>query len=216
MDKRGEPYKPFHERNVGNGVAFMCVENGENERKDGYGALQLCVAKFRNCGLKTGVSMKKSEKIIAAVLIMIISVLLITLKGKFIGVVATVAGVSLIVLGIVDIFGVGIPPAVVKIVVGLLIVICGFALVRAVVYVVAALLLIVGILLLYDKLKNGTHCIETAQKICEIALPSICILIGVLLLFHNVKMMNTILIVCGLLSLLEGGLVLFSAFGEDG
>ncbi|MBQ8877051.1 MAG: DUF308 domain-containing protein [Clostridia bacterium] len=159
--------------------------------------------------------MKKSEKIIAAVLTMVIGVLLIALKGKFIGVIATVTGVSLIVLGLVDIFSGSIPPAVIKIVVGVLIVICGFAVVRAVVYVICAALLIVGVLLLYDKLKNGLRCMETPQRICEIAMPSVCILIGVLLLFHNLKLMNTIFIICGILSLVEGGLILFNAFDED-
>lgn len=159
--------------------------------------------------------MKKSEKIIAAVLTMVVGVLLIALKGKFIGVVATVAGVSLIVLGVVDIFGGVIPPAVIKIIVGLLIIVCGFAVVRAVVYVISAALLIFGVLLLYDKLKNGVRCDETPQKICEIAMPSVCSLIGVLLLFHNLKLMNIIFAFCGILALIEGGLILFSAFGED-
>ena len=159
--------------------------------------------------------MKKSEKIIAAVLTIIIGVLLMVLKGKFVGVISVVAGISLIVLGLVDLFADGVAPAVVKIVVGLMVIICGFAVVRAVVYVVSAALLIVGILLLYDKLKNGTRCMDVSQKICEIALPSICILIGILLLFHNAKLMNMIFVICGILSLVEGGLILFNALGED-
>ena len=173
-------------------------------------ALQSYQLRFRK-----GVYMKKSEKIIAAVLTMVVGVLLIALKGKFIGVIAVVAGVSLIVLGIVDIFGSGIPPAVIKIVVGALIIVCGFAVVRAVVYVICAALLIAGVLLLYDKLKNGLRCMEIPQKICEIAMPSVCILIGVLLLFHNIKLMNMIFVICGILSLIEGGLILFNAFGEE-
>ena len=159
--------------------------------------------------------MKKSEKVIAAVLTMIIGVLLMVLKGRFIGVVAVVAGISLIVLGLVDLFGGGVAPAVVKIVVGVMIIICGFAVVRAVVYVVSAVLLITGILLIYDKLKNGTRCMDMPQKMVEIALPSVCIFIGILLLFHNAKLMNLIFVVCGILSLIAGGLILFNALGED-
>ena len=159
--------------------------------------------------------MKKSERIIAAILTMVVGVLLIALKGKFIGVIAAVAGVALVVLGIVDLFGGSVPPAVIKIAVGVLIVVCGFAVVRAVVYVIAAALLIAGTLFLYDKLKNGVRCMETPHKICEIIIPSVCLLIGVLLLFHNVKLMNLLLIICGILSLVEGGLILFNAFAED-
>lgn len=159
--------------------------------------------------------MKKSEKIIAAVLTMVIGVLLIALKGKFIGVIATVVGVSLAVLGLVDLFGGKIPTAVVKLVVGVLIVICGFAVVRAVVYLICAALLITGVLVLYDKLKNGLRCMGLLQKICEIAIPSVCIAIGMLLLFHNLKIINIIFVLCGILCLAEGGLILFNAFDED-
>ncbi len=159
--------------------------------------------------------MKKSEKIIAAVFTMIIGVLLIALKGKFIGVIAVVVGVSLVVLGIVDIFNDGIPPAVIKIVFGIVIIVCGFSVVRAVVYVLSAALLTVGALALYDKVKNGLRCMRLPQKICEVAIPSVCLAIGVLLLFHNLKLINIIFIICGILSLLEGGLILFNAFDED-
>ena len=159
--------------------------------------------------------MKKSEKVIAAVLTMIIGALLIALKGKFVGVVAVVVGVSLIVLGIVDIFGTGVPPAVIKIVYGAIVIVCGFSVVRAVVYVISAALLIVGALLLYDKLKNGLRCMSIPQRVCEIAIPSVCLFIGILLLFHSVKLMNIIFIICGILSLIEGGLILFNAFDED-
>ncbi len=159
--------------------------------------------------------MKKSEKVIAAVLTMIIGALLIALKGKFVGVVAVVVGVSLIVLGIVDIFGTGVPPAVIKIVLGVIVIVCGFSVVRAVVYVISAALLIVGSLLLYDKLKNGLRCMDLPQRICEIAIPSVCLFIGILLLFHSVKLMNMIFVICGILSLIEGGLILFNAFDED-
>ena len=47
--------------------------------------------------------MKKTEKLIAALLMMVIGVLFIVMKDKFIGILMTIAGVSLIVLGVVDI-----------------------------------------------------------------------------------------------------------------
>ena len=159
--------------------------------------------------------MKKTEKIVAAILTMVIGVLLIVMKDNFIGILMTVAGVCLIVLGVVDIFARAIPPAVVKLVSALLIIICGWALVEAVLYIVAAALLIIGILLLYDKLKNKPTCSTLIAKILEYVLPSVMIAIGILLLFCQSVAVNFIFILSGILTLIAGGVLLFSAFYSE-
>lgn len=156
--------------------------------------------------------MKKTEKIVAAILTMLIGVLLIVMKDNFIGILMTVAGVCLIVLGVVDIFARAIPPAVVKLVSALLIIICGWALVEAVLYIVAAALLIFGILLLYDKIKNKRACDTWILRVLEYALPVVMITIGILLLFCQSAAVNFIFIVSGILTVIGGGVLLFSAF----
>ena len=123
--------------------------------------------------------------------------------------------ICIIVLGVVDIFARAIPPAVVKLVSALLIIICGWALVEAVLYIVAAALLIVGILLLYDKLKNKPTCSTLIAKILEYALPSVMIAIGILLLFCQSAAVNFIFILSGILTLIAGGVLLFSAFYSE-
>lgn len=155
--------------------------------------------------------MKKSEKIITAILTMIFGILLMVMQGNFIGLLMTIAGLALIVLGVVDIFQHFIPPAVIKIVSGVLIIVCGWALLAAVLYIVSALLLIAGILLLYDKIRKRVHCDVLWQTILEYALPSVCILIGVLLLFHQAVTVEIIFIISGLLTLIEGALLLVEA-----
>ncbi|MBE7080801.1 MAG: hypothetical protein E7371_06155 [Clostridiales bacterium] len=155
--------------------------------------------------------MKRSEKIITAILTMIFGILLMVMQGNFIGLLMTIAGLALIVLGVVDIFQRFIPPAVIKIVSGVLIIVCGWALLAAVLYIVSALLLIAGILLLYDKIRKRVHCDVLWQTILEYALPSVCILIGVLLLFHQAVTVEIIFIISGLLTLIEGALLLVEA-----
>ena len=86
--------------------------------------------------------MKRSEKIITALLIMALGILFIILKDAFIALLMTVAGISLIVLGIIDLVDRLVPPAVVKIVAGALVVLCGWVIVEAVLYILAAILLI--------------------------------------------------------------------------
>ena len=129
--------------------------------------------------------MKKSEKIIAAILTMAVGVLLIVQQNNFIGLLMTIAGVCLIVFGALDVLHREIPPAVVKIVVGALIIVCGWVLIEAVLYIVAAILLIAGILLLYDKIKKKVVCDTLLFTALEYAVPSLFILIGFLLLFHH-------------------------------
>jgi len=142
---------------------------------------------------------------------MIFGILLMVMQGNFIGLLMTIAGLALIVLGVVDIFQRFIPPAVIKIVSGVLIIVCGWALLAAVLYIVSALLLIAGILLLYDKIRKRVHCDVLWQTILEYALPSVCILIGVLLLFHQAVTVEIIFIISGLLTLIEGALLLVEA-----
>lgn len=159
--------------------------------------------------------MKKSEKIISAVLMMVLGIMFIILKDKFIGLLMTVAGISLIVLGVVDIVENSIPPAVIKIVSGILVILCGWVVVEAVLYILAGVLLVFGILLLYDEIKNKGGCDTLWQTLLQYAVPVICIAIGVLLLFHRGEMMEIVLIISGCLIFVEGGIVLFNALTEE-
>lgn len=142
---------------------------------------------------------------------MIFGILLMVMQDNFIGLLMTIAGLALIVLGVVDIVQHFIPPAVVKIVSGVLVIVCGWALLEAVLYIVSALLLIAGILLLYDKIRKRVHCDVLWQTILEYALPSVCIVIGILLLFHQAVAVEIIFIISGLLTLIEGALLLVEA-----
>ena len=159
--------------------------------------------------------MKKSEKIISAVLMMVLGIMFIILKDKFIGLLMTVLGISLIVLGIADIIEKRIPPAVVKMVSGVLVIICGWVVVEAVLYILAGMLLIFGLLLLYYKIKNRTCGVNFWQTVLEYAAPAICIVIGILLLFHRGAVVNSIFIISGILTFVEGGIMLFKGITEE-
>jgi hypothetical protein len=158
--------------------------------------------------------MKTTDKIISAIVTMAIGVLLLVLKGDVISILMTVVGISLIVLGIIDIFAQLVPTAVVKIVVGALIILCGWVIVEVVLYIVAAILLIVGILMFYDKIKKKVYCRDLLHAIFEFAVPALFILIGFMFLFHQGKAMNLIFIISGILTIAEGGVLLVNALFE--
>ena len=159
--------------------------------------------------------MKRSEKIITAILTMIFGILLMVMQDNFIGLLMTIAGLALIVLGVVDIFQHFIPPAVVKMVSGILIIVCGWVLVEAILYILSALLLIAGILLLYDKIRKRVLCDTLWWTVLEYALPCVAILMGGLLLFHQALTVEIIFIFSGLLTLIEGVLLLVEAFENE-
>lgn len=159
--------------------------------------------------------MKKTEKIIAALLTIALGVLLIALRGTLVSILMTVLGAGLIAFGVMDLFDRLVPPAVIKIVVGLVVILCGWVIVEAVLYVVAALLLIAGILLLYEKIKRKPCCSSIVQTLCEYAAPAISLVIGTLLLFNQGNTVNWVFILSGAFTIVEGGLLLVGAFTGD-
>jgi hypothetical protein len=159
--------------------------------------------------------MKKTEKIVAALLTISLGILVIILRGKLIEILTTVIGIALIVLGVVDLIGKRVPPAVIKIVSGAIILICGLALVGIVLYVIAALLLIAGILLLYEQCKSKVRCLDWKSMILQYATPALLVFIGLLLLFNQGATVNWIFVVCGILTVIEGGVLLVNALLQE-
>ena len=159
--------------------------------------------------------MKKSEKIISAALTVALGLPLMILQGRIISIVMTVLGVGLLVLGVMDLFHKLVPPAIIKLVAGVVIIVCGWAIVGAVLYIVAAALLIVGILALYEKLKNRVCFKSVLQTIASYAVPGLCIVIGLLLLFNQGNTVNWVFIVSGGFTVIEGCLLLINASLED-
>ncbi len=159
--------------------------------------------------------MKRSQRIILSVALMALGVMFMILQDDFIGILMTVAGSALLILGAVDIARRLFPPAIVKMVAGLLFIICGWAIVEAVLYIVSGVLLVFGALYLYDKIKRHCRFGSVWQAILEYATPAICVTIGILLLFHNAAIVGFVCIVSGILTVLEGGILLFCAFTEE-
>lgn len=159
--------------------------------------------------------MKKTDKIITALLTIALGVLLIVLRGKLVSILMTVLGLGLVSFGVMDLFSRLFPPAVIKIVIGLVIVLCGWVIVEAVLYVVSALLIIAGILLLYEKIRFRETCATLLFTLCEYAVPAVFLIIGTLLLFNNGGVARWVFYFSGAFTILAGGLLLVGAFSGD-
>ena len=159
--------------------------------------------------------MKRTEKIVVASLIIALGVLLVILRGGIVSILMTVLGLALIAFGVLDLFNCAIPPAVVKLVMGVVIILCGWLIVEAVLYLVSALLLIAGILLLYEKIKFRSRCINLFHALCVYAIPSLCLVIGILLLFNQGNTAQWVFVIGGVFTVVEGGLLLVGAITDD-
>lgn len=159
--------------------------------------------------------MKKTEKVVVALLTLLLGIALLILRGSLISVLMSVVGIVFIAFGIIQWIKGQIVLAVIKAVIGIVLIICGWTVVSAVLYVLAAAVMITGILLLYEQLKNQGCGATLLQKIAAFAYPIVCILIGFFLLFNNGNEAQWVFIVSGSLTVLEGGLLLLSAFALD-
>ncbi len=159
--------------------------------------------------------MKKTDKILIAALTVLMGVLFLILKSELINILMTVAGVCLIVLGVVDLIGRLVPPAVIKLVAGGVIILFGWLLTAAALYIVAAGLLIFGILLLYEKIKCKKKGDTFLRTLLEYAVPVGIILIGIVLFFNQTGAVNFVFIISGIFAILDGAIMLFNALMED-
>ena len=159
--------------------------------------------------------MKKTEKYILAVLLIVFGVAFIVLKTDFIGILTTVLGLGLVALGVADAVKGQILPAVIKILFGVIVAVCGWFLVEAVFYVVSAVLLGLGAYFFYTKWQENTCGDGIFALVCEYALPTVSVLIGLLLLFHQTALMNLIFVLCGILTVVAGAVLLVCAFQDN-
>ena len=164
--------------------------------------------------------MNKTEKIISAVSAMLIGIFLMVFKGGVLTVLNAVVGVVLVALGVFDLIKRNENPnnvkmGIIKCVIGVLILAFGWLILEAVLYVFAGLLLIVGICWIYDLIRCGVRPCNDWRVILEYVKPAVCLLIGLLLFFNQGGAVNWIFVVCGICSVVEGALLLFTTLIND-
>lgn len=159
--------------------------------------------------------MNKTGKLISAVAAIAVGVLLIILRNGVLHVLNAVVGVVLLALGVLDLVKKDIKLGGTKCVIGALLLAFGWLILQAILYVFAALLLIVGVCWIYDLIRCGVKCTQDWRLLLEYVKPVLCILIGVLLLFNQGGTVDWIFIVCGVCTVVEGSLILFTAMANE-
>ena len=155
---------------------------------------------------------KNSEKLLQAILTIVLGVLFIVFKNDIIGITMTILGIALIISAIIDLVHKQVAPCVIKAVVGVVIIVFGWTLMSAALYIMAALLLIYGILLLYQMIKENKERIENADKALGFIKPILYIVSAVCLLFNQGGTIEWVFILSGLFFVVEGIISLVQYF----
>lgn len=147
--------------------------------------------------------MKKSEKLISAILTAVIGVLFIVYGNQIIKTAIVVLGVAIIVASIFDLANKFTRAFIVKAIIGVLIIIFGVLFFSVAIYVLAAALLIFGVLQLYN-------CISSKRKVpvWYYVGPIITIVVSLCLLINQSGTIDYMFIVAGVLLIIEGVLEL--------
>ena len=145
----------------------------------------------------------KSNELLTAIALILIGGLFIIYKGEVISIAMSLIGITLVVLGIIDILRSRVVSGVVKLVFAALVVLAGWLFVTLALYVLGAFLLIAGItqLIALSKLKIKKL---TLPAVMNIAQPIIYILVAICLFFNQGGAISWVFILSGVFLILDG------------
>ena len=159
--------------------------------------------------------MKKriGNEILTAVALILIGLMFMIYKGGIISIAMSLIGVTLIVLGVLDIIRKLVVSGVIKIVFALLVFAAGWLFVTLALYILGAFLLIAGISELYklSKVKIKKY---TLPVIMHIVQPIIYILVAITLFFNQGGALSWVFTVSGLFLMIDGAVGLVGAFDK--
>ena len=145
----------------------------------------------------------KSNELLTAIALILIGGLFIIYKGEVISIAMSLIGITLVVLGIIDILRARVFSGVVKLVFAALVVLAGWLFVTLALYLLGAFLLIAGItqLIAISKLKIKKL---TLPAVMHIAQPVIYILVAICLFFNQGGAISWVFILSGVFLILDG------------
>ena len=142
-----------------------------------------------------------TNNIITCAVYAIIGLLLVILQGGSLGILMTVVGVLLIVLGVVDIVkNKDFTKGLIEAIIGVAIIVCGWLIADIVLLILGVLLIVMGVLDLIKNIKGGLMAMLS---------PIITIVIGVLLVIAKWALLDVFCIIAGVIFLINAVLVLF-------
>ena len=152
--------------------------------------------------------MKNTNKMITAVVAIIVGILFIAMKGEVISLAMTALGIAAVVMGVLDITKSESKGGVIKIVVGALIITFGWLFTSVMLYIIAALMIIYCIGNLVASLKTDGYPMSTVQAIRTYAKPIVGLVAGVCLLLNQGGTVSWAFVIAGIIFVTEGIMML--------
>ena len=152
--------------------------------------------------------MRKKEKFSVSIVAIALGVLLIAMQGTTIQVITSILGILLMVLGGLDLIAREILLGVAKLAVGIFFVGFGWLILSVIFYIIAIVLLVVAAWWIYELWR--VRCIRpySFSSIFAYVQPILITLVGILLFFHQGEERAWIFIFAGIVTIIEGALLL--------
>lgn len=145
----------------------------------------------------------RSNELLTAIALIVIGLLFIIYKGGIISIAMSLIGITLIVLGIVDIVKKRTVSGVVKLVFAALVMLAGWLFITLALYILGAFLLVAGVTQLVALSKTKIKKL-TLSVIMHIAQPIIYILIAICLFFNQGGAISWVFTVSGIFLIIDG------------
>lgn len=152
--------------------------------------------------------MKFNNRLVWAILYIVLGIMFIAMKGSIISIAMTVTGVAAIVMGVIDLSNKNTTAGTVKTVGGACVIFFGWMFVSLALNLLAGILIVSGLLHL-NQLRRGTWTASgRVQKVLLYLEPLASVLAGIILLFNQAGSIAWIFTVAGILLVVEGILLL--------
>ena len=155
----------------------------------------------------------RNNEIFTAIALMAIGALFMIFKGEIISIAMTLVGVTLIVLGVVDLLHRFTVSGIVKIALGALVLAAGWLFITLALYILGAFLLIAGVtdISRISKIKVKKMTLSMAMHYVQ---PIIYILVAICLFFNQGGAISWVFTVSGLFLIIDGIVALIGAFDK--
>lgn len=151
--------------------------------------------------------MKLSTKLSSAIISIAVGVLFMILKDDIIGITMTLIGIGAIIMAVIDFVNKQTQAGIIKTIIGVVILVLGWVFVDIALYLIAGVLIILGISQIISAIKLSKLC-NAVQKVFMFVKPVATLAAGLCLFFNKGGTMDWIFFLVGVLILIEGMLSL--------
>lgn len=153
--------------------------------------------------------MKNSNKMITAIVAIVVGIMFIVMKGEIVSLALTLLGIAAIVMGILDIVKQETKIGVVKLICGALVITFGWLFVNVALTVIAVLLIVYCVGNLASNLKIDGYAMSGVQKFRTFFKPLTGLVAGICLLFNQGGAVAWAFVITGLIFIADGIMMLY-------